>query len=301
MKVIFMGTPAFACPTLQKLINDKNIEILAVYTKEPSIAGRGNKITNSAIHDLALKNHLTVITPKTLRNSDEITRFLEFKADVAIVVAYGLILPKEIINGTKFGCINLHPSLLPSWRGAAPIQRTLMNGDKKTATTIIKMDEGIDSGDIINQEIFDLDDKINFLELAQKFAHDGANLILKSLKELQNNQAKFIKQDHDKASYAKKIDKNEAKINWSLPATEINQKIRALNSNIGAYFIHNNERIKILVAQVIESSTKNENYGQILNKEMHITCGIGIIQPQILQKAGSKALSLKEFLQGNNL
>ncbi len=298
MKIIFMGTPQFSCSTLQKLIDNNGIEILAVYTKEPAISGRGQKVNNSPIHNLALKNNLKSITPKTLRNQEIITEFLNFKADACVVVAYGLILPKEIINGTKFGCINLHPSYLPKWRGAAPIQRQIMNGDKKTATTIIKMDEGVDSGDIINQEIFDLDDEITYSNLANKFADDGADLILKSLKELENNRAKLIPQNHDLVSYAKKINKNEAQIDWSKPTREINQKIRGLSGNIGAYFIHKNERIKILEAKIIDENKEHENSGQILNKEMYISCRKGIIQPKILQKSGKKVMNLDEFLRG---
>jgi len=293
-----MGTPDFSCPTLQKLIDNKEIEILAVYTKEPAISGRGKKINNSPIHNLSLKHNLKVITPKTLRNQKIITEFLNFKADATIVVAYGLILPKEIINGTKFGCINLHPSLLPKWRGAAPIQRTIMNGDKKTATTIIKMDEGLDSGDIINQEIFDLDNKITYNELADKFANEGATLILKSLNDLKEGKAKLIKQDDNKATYAKKILKEEALIDWNESSQKINQKIRGLSGNIGAYFMINNERIKILKAKIINSNQQNQKAGKILNNQMHITCKNGIIQPQILQKAGKQKMNLEDFLKG---
>lgn len=299
IKIIFMGTPEFSCPTLQKLIDDKEVEILAVYTREPSIAGRGQKLQNSPIHNLALKNNIKVITPQSLKSPETIQEFLEFKADAAIVVAYGLILPKAIIEGTKFGCINLHPSYLPKWRGAAPIQRTIMSGDKQTATTVIRMDQGIDSGDMINQEIFDLDEKIKYPELADKFANDGAKLILKSLKELVNNQAKFTKQDSNLACYAKKIEKNEAEIDWSLSAKEINQKIRGLCGNIGAYFIYKNERVKILESKIIDYDQKNESFGQILNDEMHISCQTGIIQPEILQKAGKNAMKLSDFLKGN--
>lgn len=299
MKVIFMGTPDFACPTLEKLINQKNIEILAVYSKEPSISGRGKKITNSPIHKLALQHNLKVITPKTLKNVQVIEEFLQFKADVAIIVAYGLILPKEIINGPKFGCINLHPSLLPKYRGAAPIQRTIMNGDTKTATTIIKMDEGLDSGPILKQEIFVLDDKINYQELAEKFAQDGARLILQTLQDFQNNNIQLSKQDDSKATYAHKILKEEAKIDFNQTALEINQKIRGLSGNIGAYFMLKNERIKIFQAKIIDKVTKHENYSAILNEQFYIACGQGIIQPEILQKPGKKPMKLTEFLQGN--
>ncbi len=298
IKVIFMGTPDFACPTLQELINDPEIKILATYSKEPSISGRGKKINNSPIHNLALKHKLKILNPKNFKDTKAIEEFANFQADIAIVVAYGLILPEKIINATKFGCINLHPSLLPKYRGAAPIQRTLMNGDKITANCVIKMDSGIDSGDIINQEIIKLDNKITYQELAHKFANEGAGIIIKSIKELVNNTAILTKQNHEISSYAKKIDKSEAKIDWSKDVESINQQIRALSGNITAYFIHNDERIKILKAKIIDFTKENQNYGQILNDKMHISCKVGILQPEILQKSGKKALNLEEFLKG---
>lgn len=301
MKVILMGTPQFSCPTLQILIDDDDIQVIAVYTKEPKISGRGQKINNTPIHKLALKHDIKTITPKTLRDPKIIQEFLDLKADACIVVAYGLILPKEIIEGTKFGCINLHPSLLPRWRGAAPIQRTIMNGDEQTATCVMRMDEGLDSGDIINQDIFDLDDEINYTQLADKFSNDGASLILKTLKELKSNTAKFIKQDDEQATYAKKISKTEALIDFSKSAKEVNQLIRGLSGNIGAYFVHKDERIKILKAKIIDQNKEGKIPGEILNDQMHITCKTGTIQPLILQKAGKRAMELEEFLKGNNI
>ena len=298
MKVIFMGTPQFSCPSLEKLISDPGIEIVAVYTKESSISGRGHKVHNSPIHDLALKNKLKVLTPKSLKKPEIITEFLAFKADAAVVVAYGLILPKAIINGPKFGCINLHPSYLPRWRGAAPIQRTILSGDRETATTIIKMDEEIDSGPIINQEVFILDEGIDYPKLAEKFANDGANLVLKSLKELHDGKANLKEQNHALATYAKKIEKAESLIDWSKSATEINRQIRAFTGNFGSYFIHEQERIKIIKARIINENQQNENYSQILNNQMFIACGTGIIQPLILQREGKKEMDLEQFLKG---
>jgi methionyl-tRNA formyltransferase len=214
-----------------------------------------------------------------------------------VVVAYGLILPSEIINSPRFGCINLHPSFLPKWRGAAPIQRSIMNGDKKTATTIIKMNEGLDSGDIIKQEIFELNDKISYKELANKFAYDGANLILQTIEELENSEAKFTKQAEEEVTYAKKIEKSEALLDFSNSATEIYNKIRALSGNIGAYFIYQNQRIKILEAEIIDYNQKNEDFGKISDENMEIICKIGIIKPTFLQKPGKNPVSVSEFLR----
>jgi len=298
IKVIFMGTPNFSCPTLEELIADPDINIVATYSKEPSISGRGKKINKSPIHQLAEKNNLRILTPKNFKNQNDVEDFINFKADIAVVIAYGLILPETIINATKFGCVNLHPSLLPKYRGAAPVQRTIMNGEKVTANCVIKMDKNIDSGDIINQEIIKIDDKINYQELSDEFSKNGARLIIKSIKELASDQAKLKPQNHKLASYAAKIEKSEAKIDWSQASNIINQKIRALSGNIGAYFLYNNERIKILKAKIVNSTIENKNYGQILNEEMHINCKKGILQPLILQKSGKKAVKLEDFLKG---
>ncbi len=297
MKVIFMGTPEFSSATLQKLIDDSEIEVLAVYTREPQIAGRGHKITNSSIHNLALKNNLKVITPKTLKNSEIQKEFINFNADAAVVVAYGLILPTEILNGTKFGCINIHPSLLPKWRGAAPIQRTIMNGDIESGITIIKMNEGIDSGAMIYQEKFALEEDVYYPELAEKLSIMGADILLKTLKEINRGNCDLTEQNDDEATYAKKIDKKELQINWQNSARQIQNQIRALN---GAYFIHNGERIRILKSVITNEESQNQNSGrlEIVKNQLLIECAPGFIQPLILQREGKKAVLVEEFLRG---
>ncbi len=296
-----MGTPDFACPTLEKLLQDKNFEIVAVYTKEPQAAGRGQKLTNSPIHILALKHNLKVITPKSLRNSETQQEFINFKADVAVVVAYGLILPEKILSGTKFGCINIHPSKLPQWRGAAPIQRSIMNGDKTTAITIIKMDQGIDSGDIIYQEEISLTGSESYAELAPKLAESGAEILVKTLKTIQNNNFSLTKQNGELATYAKKIEKSECEIDWNESVEKIIQKIRGLSGSIGAFFSYNGEKIKIFSAEIIAENSSEYNAGKILDKDFSIQCGKGVLRPLILQRPGKKAMSLEEFLRGFNL
>ena len=299
MKVIFMGTPEFSCPTLQKLIDDSEIEIVAVYTKEPKIAGRGHKITNSPIHNLALKNNLKVITPKTLKTPETQAEFINFKADAAVVVAYGLILPKAILEGTKLGCINIHPSLLPRWRGAAPIQHTIIEGDKETGITIIKMDEGIDSGNIITQEKFTLDNQISSQELEDKLADMGADILLKTLKEINHGNYQETKQDNTLVTYAKKLEKEEAQIDWNFEAEKIHNKIRGLNSTVGTYLTYKNERIKILKSEII-SLENNGIPGKIISTNFTISCKRDAIQPLILQRPGKNPLNLSEFLRGFN-
>jgi methionyl-tRNA formyltransferase len=299
MKVIFMGTPEFSCPALQKLIDDSEIEIVAVYTKEPKIAGRGHKITNSPIHNLALQNNLKVITPKTLKTPETQAEFINFKADAAVVVAYGLILPKAILEGTKLGCINIHPSLLPRWRGAAPIQRTIIEGDKETGITIIKMDEGIDSGNMITQEKFTLDNRISSQELEDKLADMGADILLKTLKEINHGNYLETKQDSSLVTYAKKLEKEEAQIDWNLEAEKIHNKIRGLNSTVGTFLTYKNERIKILKSEII-SLENNEIPGKIISANFTISCKRDAIQPLILQRPGKNPLNLSEFLRGFN-
>jgi len=300
MKVIFMGTPEFSCVTLQKLIDDPEISVVAVYTREPQVAGRGHKITNSQVHDLALKNNLKIITPKTLKTAEIQKEFINLKADFAVVVAYGLILPDEILQGTKFGCINIHPSLLPKWRGAAPIQRSIMNGDSETGITIIKMDQGIDSGDMIYQEKFSLGFDIYYPELAKKLSQMGADILLKTLKKIYKGDYNLTKQDNTQATYAKKIDKEELKINWQISARQIQNQIRALN---GAYFVYNNERIRILKSVIIDENVKNENTGElkISKNQLLISCKSGFIKPLILQREGKKPMNIDEFLRGFRL
>ncbi len=298
MKIIFMGTPEFACPTLKKLLLDDSFEIVAVYTKEPQIAGRGHKLTNSAIHNLALENNLKVFTPKTLKNSEVQKEFIDLKADISVVVAYGLLLPQEILDGTKFGCVNIHPSLLPRWRGAAPIQRTIISGDKETGVDIIKMDKGLDSGDVIAEEKFSLNGTETYNELANRLAEVGADLLVKTLKNLTNSISKAIKQDNNRVTYAKKIEKSECEINWNDSAVEIERKIRGLSGFLEAFFIYNGEKIKILTAKIIDENLILGEAGKILNNKFHIQCGKGILQPLILHRQGRKAMKIDEFLLG---
>lgn len=293
-----MGTPQFSCPTLEKLIADSAFEILAVYTREPQIAGRGQKLQNSAIHELALKHNLKVITPKTLRKAEAQKEFIDLQADAAVVVAYGLILPQEILDGTKLGCINIHPSLLPRWRGAAPIQRTIMEGDLETGVDIIKMDAGIDSGDVICEEKFKLDQTENYTELAQKLSFIGAELLVKTLKDLENGKVSFSKQNSELATYAKKIEKAECQIDWTKSAEEIERKIRALNGSLSAFFNYGEEKIKILAAEVLDKTSSENAAGKILDEQFKIQCGEGILNPLILQRQGKKAMPTQELLRG---
>lgn len=297
MKIIFMGTPDFACPALEKLISNKNFEVVAVYCRPPQIAGRGHKITNSPIHNLALKHNIKVITPRTLKDEKIQEEFKNFNADAAVIVAYGLILPKIILESTKFGCINIHPSLLPKWRGPSPIQYSLLNGDKKTGICIIKMDEGIDSGDILAKIEFDVAENDNYANLAPKMAVLGANLLEKTLLNLEKGKIEPVKQNHDLASFSKKIMKEDARIDWNLSAEEINRKIRAFSGSLTAYFEYRGEKIKVFEAEVVFED-REKKLGEIIDKSFLIQCGKGCIRPLVLQREGKKPMRIEEFLLG---
>lgn len=300
-RIIFMGTPEFAVPALNALLACKDFEVVCVYSKEPQIAGRGHKLQNSPIHELALKNNLKIITPKTLRNAEIQKEFSSLNADIAVVVAYGLLLPKEILNAPKFGCINIHPSLLPRWRGAAPLQRTLMAGDLETGVDIIAMDEGLDSGDILAREKFVLDDEINLEQLAQKTSQIGADLLIKTIKNIAAGNISPIKQNHDAAVYAAKILKPEFAIDWNFSAREIHNKIRGLSGIGSAYFELKDEKIKIHSAKIIDEKEHKFKAGEIIDDKLTIACKTGLIQPLILQKPGKNRINLDEFLRGFQL
>ena len=297
MKIIFMGTSNFGSNLLQNLIKDDNLEIIAVYSKEPTISGRGNKIIKSPIHQIALENNIKTITPKNFKTIESIKEFTELQADLAIVVSYGLILPKEILKAPKYCCINIHPSLLPKWRGAAPMQRTIMNGDKESAMSLIQMNEDLDSGDIIYQEKILLQEEENFITLSQKMSDLAIKLTKKAINDIKNQKLKTIKQDHKLATYAKKIDKNECEINWQQSAEKILQQIRGLNGNLGAYFIYKEEKFKIFDARIIENKKISEA-GSVIDENFTIQCQDYGLQPLIIQRSGKKPMNIKDFLLG---
>lgn len=294
-----MGTPDFSLPTLKKLSEDQDFEILAVYTKEPKIAKRGQKIQKSVIHDFALSKNLAVLHPKNFKDQKTQQEFINFKADIAVVVAYGLILPSEILTAAKYGCVNIHPSMLPKWRGAAPIQRSIMAGDTETSIAIMKMDEGLDSGDVIDQMLIKIEESDNYKILSDKLSVLGAEFLLKTLKKIQKNDFTLSKQDHSKATYANKIEKSECLIDWQQNCRNIINKIRALSGFLDAYFFYKNEKIKILSAEIIDENNQNFQVGTIIDDKFSIQCLTGIIRPIIIQKEGKKPILLKDFLLGN--
>lgn len=289
-----MGTPDFAVPTLAAL-QQSSYKIVAVYTQPPRPSGRGQKETPSPVHQFALEHNLPVYTPVSLKSAEEQSTFAGHKADIAVVVAYGLLLPKAILEAYPHGCINVHPSLLPRWRGAAPIQRTIMAGDKKTAIMIMKMDEGLDTGDILLSKNIDIPEGTTAGKLHDELARDAAPLILKVLSEI--NTVKPQKQSETSVTYAKKITKEDCLIDWKKPAKEIYQQILGLSPSPGAYFSYNNEIIKIFDAK-LERDKSTETPGTIIDDRLGINCGKDILRPTILQRPNKKRMTTDELLRG---
>ena len=296
MKIIFMGSSTFAAPALNKLANS-NHNILSVYTKPPSCAGRGLREIRNCIHELSDKLNFQVFTNLNERKNDDIENFLRMKPDIVVVVSYGVIIPEALLNIPKFGFINLHPSDLPRWRGAAPIQRTIMSGDKKTAICVIKIDQGLDSGDILLREEIILDDKVTAQELQDYCANTGGDMILKVLNLFEENKINYIKQNKYDITYASKILAEEKLLNFHLGVNEVNNKIRAFSPKPGAYFMHNNEKIKIISAKV-DICYHDQKPGVVVDNNLGIACKNGILRPTLLQRQGKKMIYTEAFLRG---
>ena len=303
MKIILFATPEFAIPTLE-LINNSNHEILAVYTKMAKPQGRGMQLQNTPIYEKATELGLKVFTPKTLKNPEEWEKLKEFNADIFVVVAYGLILPKEVINIAKYGCINIHPSLLPRWRGAAPLQRAIMAGDKETGVCIIVLGEGLDDGDILACKKIKIDDNMDIESLHNQLSIDGANLMLNCLNDIEKNKKVIATpQANEGMIYAEKIDKEEGRLDFNDSIEKIYNTIRAIGLLTGTYFEYNGERIKILKATIEKSLTEKEKELQngeiiITKNDLIIKCSDGLLKPLILQREGKKALEVTEFIKG---
>ncbi|MBL0319444.1 MAG: methionyl-tRNA formyltransferase [Alphaproteobacteria bacterium] len=293
MRIIFMGSPVFALPTLELLVDSAEHDVVAVYTQPPRPAGRGYKLQPCPVHEAAQEHGIPVFCPASLKSEEEQAKFRDLKADVAVVVAYGLLLPKPILEGTTYGCLNIHPSLLPRWRGAAPIQRTLMAGDEMTAIAIMKMDEGLDTGDVMAIEEVPLADD-TFPQLHDILAFMGAKLMLEVLRDIDKLEPQ--PQATEGVTYAHKIRKEEAEIDWRLDAKQIDCLIRALTPSPGAFFRCGLETIKIL-----EARYQGGHFGKpgtVIDDQLSIACGSGMIQPLVLQRAGKQAMDLERFLRG---
>ena len=297
LKIVFMGTPEFSMPTLQALLKNK-FNILCVYTQPPAKSNRGQKINVSAVEDFSKKNKIKVKNPINLNSDEEYRFFKELSPDIVIVVAYGQIIPKKFLNISRFGFINIHASLLPKWRGAAPIQRAIMNGDKKIGVSIMKIKEKLDSGPVLMTKELELDQNVTHGEMEKKLSVVGADLLIESLKIVEVGTSKFIDQKHPEATYAKKIDKSEAKIDWNLDANKVLSHIHGLSPSPGAWFEFENERFKVLRAKISKLNGKSSS---VLDENLTIACKSDSIQILELQRQGKNKQNTQEFLLGKKI
>ena len=293
MKIVFMGTPDFAVKALEALYQKH--EIVCVYTRAPQEAGRGKKLTKSPVHVFAEEHGIEVRTPKSLRNAQEQEMFRNLQADISVVAAYGLILPKEVIEAFPMGCVNIHGSLLPRWRGAAPIQRAIEAGDKESGITIMKMVEQLDAGDMLLKGVVPITLDTTGETLHDAMAEMGAKLILETLDNWQNLKA--VPQDESLVTYAAKIDKAESHLDFSEKAEVLERKIRAFNPYPAVYFEYEGERYKILRAKVVD---ENGAVGEILqgSERLVIACGDKALEVVEIQRQGKKKMPIEECLRG---
>ncbi|MEH6662943.1 MAG: methionyl-tRNA formyltransferase [Parasphingorhabdus sp.] len=294
MRIAFMGTPEFAVPAL-KALHAAGHEIVAVYSQPPRRAGRGKKLSPSPVQHIAEELGIETRTPVSLKGEDEQRAFAALDLDVAVVAAYGLILPQAILDAPKTGCLNIHGSLLPRWRGAAPVQRAILAGDAETGITIMQMEAGLDTGPMLLKGATPVDGKTAG-DLTEELAETGAKLMVQYLASPSEYPAEA--QDDALATYAKKIEKQEALLDFSQPAEQVERQIRAFTPVPGAFFEFENIRYKILEAQVSDAEGAS---GTTLDDQLLIGCGSGAIQPEMIQKAGKPAIDLKSFLNGTKI
>ena len=301
LRLIFMGTPEFAVPTLLELVAHGH-EIAAVYTRAAKPAGRGMKLQLSPVEQEARRLGLVVLTPATLKAPDAIEEFRAHKADAAVVVAYGMILPQAILDAPKLGCFNLHASLLPRWRGAAPISRAIMAGDAESGVMVTKMDVGLDTGDVAMAERVGITDAMTAADLHDALAPLGGDLMVRAMAALERGTLQLVPQNSEGVTYAAKIDKAEAHIDWNRPAREVLRHIHGLSPFPGAWCEMPLEgalsRVKILRGEIADGSGEP---GAVLDDRLTIACKQGALRILELQRAGRQPMKAEEFLRGTPL
>ena len=301
LRVVFMGTPDFAVPTLSEIIGHGH-DVCAVYTRAPAAAGRGMDLRPSPVHRLADRFGIPVLTPKTLRTEEAAETFRAHRADVAVVVAYGMILPKPILEAPALGCLNLHASLLPRWRGAAPIQRAIMAGDRETGVAVMRMEEGLDTGPVGMIERVEIGPDTNAGELHDRLMALGADLMVRALAALSRGAREFTTQAPEGVTYAQKITNAEARIDWTLSAQAVHDHVRGLSPFPGAFFEADfgkgPERVKVLKTALVAASGAP---GHLLDAEGTVGCGEGAVRLITVQRAGRGPLPAAEFLRGARL
>jgi methionyl-tRNA formyltransferase len=295
MRIIYMGTPDFAVPALRRLI-EAGHEIVAVYSQPPRPAGRGQREQLSPVHDEAARRGISVRTPVRLRDEQAQREFAEIGADVAVVAAYGLILPKPVLAAPRHGCINIHASLLPRWRGAAPIQRAILAGDRESGVTIMQMDEGLDTGPMLLQATCAIGPHMTAQELHDALAALGGESIVAALRKLEAGTLAATPQP-DGATYAAKLTREEGRLDWHRPADALERQVRAFTPWPGAWFEHAGERFKVLAARV-DRKGAGAMPGTVLDQNLTVACGEGALAIIRLQRAGKAAVDAQAFLRG---
>jgi methionyl-tRNA formyltransferase len=301
LRLIFMGTPDFAVPTLLELVAHGH-EIAAVYTRAAKPAGRGMKLQLSPVEQEARRLGITVATPSTLKTPEALEEFRAHQADAAVVVAYGMILPKTILDAAPLGCFNLHASLLPRWRGAAPINRAIMAGDAESGVMVMKMDAGLDTGDVAMAERLAITDLMTAADLHDALAPLGADLTVRAMGALERGKLQLSKQSDDGVTYAAKIEKAEARIDWNKPARAVLRHIHGLSPFPGAWcemaIEGESVRVKILRCELAKGAGAP---GEVLDDRLAIACSEGAIRILELQRAGKGAMKAEDFLRGTPL
>ena len=292
-----MGSSEFSIPALNSLLKN-NYNILSVYSQPPVKSKRGQKINISPLHEFAERNTLSVRNPKDLNSNNEYNFLKDQSADLAIVVAYGQIIPKDLLCVTRLGFINIHASLLPRWRGAAPIQRAIMSKDKKIGVTIMKIEEKLDSGPVISFRELQLNSDKTCGEIEKELSEIGASLLIESIKKIESGKVKFTAQEDSDATYAKKINKKEAKINWNYNADYVKAQIHALNPNPGAWFKYGKERFKVWR---VKKSSLSGKPSTVLDENLTVGCKSDSIQILEIQREGKNKQLAKDFLLGKKI
>ena len=296
LRLVFMGTPEFAVPALLSLL-DAGCDVISVYTAPPRPAGRGYAARRSAVHELALARGLPLRTPANLQDKAEQQAFAELAADAAVVAAYGLILPPAMLGAPRLGCLNVHASLLPRWRGAAPIQRAILAGDAETGVTIMRMDEGLDTGAILLRERVPIGASTTAGELDRRLAALGAGLIVEALGALDAGTIEPKPQPAEGVTYADKLGPADGVLDWREPAAALERRVRAHAPRPGAWFTHRGTRIKVLAAAPAEGAPKAPP-GRVLDGRLTVNCGDGALRLTRLQREGRAAMDAAAFLRG---
>ena len=299
LRLVFMGTPDFAVPALRSLLGAGH-EVVAVYCQPPRPAGRGQAERRAPVHEEAAGRRLNVLTPADLKDEAVQSAFAETDADAAVVAAYGLILPPAMLAAPRLGCLNIHASLLPRWRGAAPIQRAILAGDDETGVTIMAMDEGLDTGGILLAEKLPIADTATGGELHDRLADLGAGLIVKALAGLDGGTVEPRPQPDVGVCYAAKLSRADGELDWRQEAAVLERRVRALSPAPGAWFEHGGTRIKVLAAEIAEDGAAAAP-GHIIDDRLSIACGDGALRPTRLQRQGRGVMAANEFLRGYEL